>query len=259
MSSPECELAMIAISGGVSSNASIPPASTQREQPERLDARAERHRRDPGRRAAGRSGRPRRPRRRRRDGRSRRSRCGSGGRGPAGRRAGRARTTRRGRSPGIAERRSAWRSRLVRSSGTGRGRRGYRAGALRAQASRRGSAPSEAGATMPETRTIDPGGARWRSRRPSTAWPSLHVSTHPAVLHKLAILRRRDDRAEEVPRDRPRAVVAARPRGAGRRPGPADHDRDAARDDRGLRAGRSDRPRADPARRPRAWSTRCSS
>ena len=34
---------------------------------------------------------------------------------------------------------------------------------------------------------------------------TLHVSTHPAVLHKLGVLRDEDDRAQEVPRGRPRA------------------------------------------------------
>ena len=41
---------------------------------------------------------------------------------------------------------------------------------------------------MPEPAQIDPGGPRDR-RTSVEAWPSLHVSTHPAVLHKLAILR----------------------------------------------------------------------
>ena len=70
---------------------------------------------------------------------------------------------------------------------------------------------------------------------------------------------RRGDRAQEVPRGRPGAVVAPRLRGAGRRPRPAADDPDADRGDGGGRARRADRARADPAGRPRAWSTRCSS
>ena len=48
-------------------------------------------------------------------------------------------------------------------------------------------------------------------------WPNLHVSQHPAVRHKLGDPARRADRAQEVPRGRARAVVAARLRGARRR------------------------------------------
>src|SRR3954454_7676112 len=62
---------------------------------------------------------------------------------------------------------------------------------------------------------------------------------------------RREDRAEEVPRGRPRAVVAAGLRGARRRPDPPagrpDPDRGHGR--RGAR--RPDRPDPDPARGPR--------
>ena len=62
---------------------------------------------------------------------------------------------------------------------------------------------------------------------------------------------RREDRAEEVPRGRPRAVVAARLRGAGRRARPAAR-RSGRRSRRWTRARarRADRARADPAGRP---------
>ena len=61
---------------------------------------------------------------------------------------------------------------------------------------------------------------------------------------------RREDRAEEVPRGRPRAVVAARLRGARRRAGAEPQGHDPDRDDGRPRARRAHRPRADPARRP---------
>ena len=157
MSSPECELAMIAISGGVSSNGLDPAGLEQREQPERLDARAERHdairvAEQPDDPAGRRRPRPRRP-----GGRSRRSRCGSGGRGSAGRRAGRA-----GRAAGVARERGAGGARrghvtsVDGSSGTGRGRRGYRAAAGHAVA------PT---APRPRTRCYDAGDAHDPTRR----------------------------------------------------------------------------------------------
>ena len=87
--------------------------------------------------------------------------------------------------------------------------------------------------------------------------PTLHVSQHPAVLHKLAILRDEDTEPKkfrEVVRELSwllgyEALADARVR-------PLD-DPDADRGDGGGRAGRADRARADPAGRPRAWSTRC--
>ena len=48
-------------------------------------------------------------------------------------------------------------------------------------------------------------------------FPTLHVSSHPAVLHKLALLRDQDDRPQAVPRAGARDLVAARVRGARRR------------------------------------------
>ena len=235
-----------------------PAGLEEREQPERLDARAQRH--DPVRVAeqaddpAGR----RRPRRRRRGGRSRRCRCASGGRGSAGRHGGPG-----GDAPGGGPR-GGRRDRVAVTSAVGplgTGAEGEdTAPAGRARRRRRAGRGRGPGATM--LRCPRPSRSTRRtpvSQPPVVAWPSLHVSNHPAVLHKLAILREHDDRAQEVPRDRPRAVVAARPRGAGRRPGPADHGRDAARDDRrpsswptGSGSSRSCAPVS-------AWSTRCSS
>ena len=81
-------------------------------------------------------------------------------------------------------------------------------------------------------------------RRPSTSRP-------PGRPPQARDPPRRADRAEEVPGGRPRAVVAARLRGAGRRAGPAADDPDADRGDGGGRARRPDRARPDPAGRPR--------
>ena len=62
-------------------------------------------------------------------------------------------------------------------------------------------------------------------------WPNLHVSQHPAVRHKLGDPARRADRAQEVPRGRARAVLAARLRGPRRRADAAARDPDADRGD----------------------------
>ena len=86
---------------------------------------------------------------------------------------------------------------------------------------------------------------------PAAAFPSLHVSTHPAVLHKLAILR-------SVSTESPRSSASSSancPGRSGTRRWPTSasarsHDRHADRDDRGAPAGRPDRARADPAGRP---------
>ena len=95
---------------------------------------------------------------------------------------------------------------------------------------------------------------------PTPSMPAtLHVSNHPAVLHKLAILR--DEKTEpkkfrEVVRElswllgyEALADARVRPRKV------TDADRDHGR----PRARRAHRPGPDPAGRPRAWSTRCSS
>ena len=63
--------------------------------------------------------------------------------------------------------------------------------------------------------TPDPFEAHPPERRPLVPAPNLHVSQHPAVLHKLAILRDVETGAQEVPRGRARAVLAPRLRGAG--------------------------------------------
>ena len=82
------------------------------------------------------------------------------------------------------------------------------------------------------------------------AWPSLHVSRHPAILHKLAILR--DEQTEpkkfrEVVRELSWLLGYEALADVEVRPLPVD---DAARDDPTPRARRPDRPGADPSRRP---------
>ena len=97
--------------------------------------------------------------------------------------------------------------------------------------------------------TSPPGGPRARPE-----CPRLAASGRPPQARDPA---RREDRAEEVPRGRARAVVAARLRGPAGRPHHADHREDPARRDRGRRARRADRASCRSCGRGSAWSTRC--
>ena len=86
--------------------------------------------------------------------------------------------------------------------------------------------------------------------------PRLAASGRPAQARHPA---RRADRAEEVPRGRARAVVAARLRGAGRRPRPAARDPDAARADDRAASSASASGSCRSCGPGSGWSTRCSS
>ena len=95
------------------------------------------------------------------------------------------------------------------------------------------------------------GGLRGRAARPSTSRSTRPCSTSSRIL--------RDEETEpkkfrEVVRE---LSLAARLRGARRRARPVADGPDADRGDGGSELGRPHRPRADPAGRPRAWSTRC--
>ena len=127
--------------------------------------------------------------------------------------------------------------------GRARGRRGYRGGARRASV-RWGSTPRPMG--PPVTRPLES-----VRRRSPVSTPTLHVSRHPAVLHKLAILR--DEKTEpkkfrEIVRELSWLLGL---RGARRRRRQADRDPDADGADDRPRAGRAGRVRADPAGRSR--------
>ena len=95
-------------------------------------------------------------------------------------------------------------------------------------------------------------------RRP-TGWPSLHVSTHPAVLHKLAILRStatEPKKFREVVRELSwllgyEALADARR--------PTDRDRDAARADGRAASWPTGSAWCRSCAPAWAWSTRCSS
>ena len=86
--------------------------------------------------------------------------------------------------------------------------------------------------------------------------PRLAASGRPAQARDPA---RRADGAQEVPRGRARAVVAAGLRGAGRRPRPPARDPDAARADDRRTSSASASASCRSCGPASAWSTRCSS
>ena len=204
---------MTAISGGSSSNSATPPASISARSPNGLTA-DRRKTTWSGSPRRGACRRRRRPRRCRRGGRSPRPRSGPAGRRPAALLA---------RAFAVLARP---RSRSARTDAAAHGVR-MMTPAAAGMPSRRCSA------TPSPRRASDP------PRLPASGGPP--QARHPAG---------REDRAEEVPRGRARAVVAPRLRGARRRARPAARGPDAARDDGRPRARRADRADPDPARRP---------
>ena len=188
------------------SNASTPPASISATAPNGLTVE---------RSVTTRSGSPRTrmsspdrrpPRRCRRGGRSPRCRCGSGGRGSAWRRC-----VGRAAGPwGGADAGPRVRSRVGRSPGGSGTQDGEDTAAAPPEDTRvgrvRASRPMRAVARIANPSA---GGPRVRPDAPRLAAPGRPPQARDPA--------RRDDRAEEVPRGRARAVVAARLRGAGRR------------------------------------------
>ena len=242
-SSPEWLEAITASSSAVRSNSRWPPGPEQRDQAERLDRRAEVD--EPVRVAEdvehpaggvhlddvaavdrlhdavahlahehGRHGPLRARGARSPGGGARAMRPGVGRPSAAEHSATDARATRRRARPRVA----------ARALGFGRDRQARRAGRARPIRSARGIPVAD---LAQPPRVAAP-------RRPPQA-------RHPA---------RRDDRAQEVPRGRPRAVVAAGLRGARRRADAAARRPHADRGHGRRGAGRPDRPHPDPARRP---------
>ena len=234
-SSPECELAMIASLAGRGRTPRSPPASMSATSAERLDRRAERD--EPV--------------------------------GVAERRMSRPAASASTMSPRWTlssmplriwrdeDRRRTWRGRArvgARASGRGRGRCWHGSGWPRHVGPRgyrgRGSAPLHDEGRRPARRSA-PGGRP--SDRPEP--PRLAAPGRPPQARDPA---RRGDRAEEVPRGRARAVVAARVRGARRRARPAARDPDADRAETAHELG--ERIGLVPILRAGlGWSTRCSS
>ena len=231
-SSPECELAMIASSAGSRSKAAIPPASMSASSPNGLTVE---------RRVTTRSGSPS---------------CaddpaggvglddvaamdalldavrGAGARGSAAT----IRPRRPRASPG-APRPGGRR----RHGGSGHGARIYRVMRVRRRRSMGRGYPAD------------------RSEASHATAPNLHVSQHPAVLHKLAILR--DEQTEpkkfrEVVRELSWLLGL---RGARRRPRPPARDPDAARADDRRTSSASASASCRSCGPAWAWSTRCSS